>query len=92
MCDRSAIAKMESIKIAAEYLKKERQWPLLNGNKMYMKADTRKKHKRRASAGRKTREASPDTIKIYDGDTTEEHKSGNRRKLSKCTENDDKSD
>lgn len=80
LCDRSAIIKMESIQIAAEYLRKDRKWPVLSGNKMLMKSDTRVKHKRRASTS---------TIKIYSDDATVESKSKEKHKSSDCIENND---
>ncbi|XP_072767608.1 uncharacterized protein [Anoplolepis gracilipes] len=46
---RSAIAKMESIQIAAEYLKKIHKWPVLKGHKICLKSDTRTKHKKKTS-------------------------------------------
>lgn len=44
--DRSAIAKMETIQIAAKYLKEKPKWPILKGHKICMKPDTRIKHKK----------------------------------------------
>lgn len=44
---RSAILKMESIEIAAEYLLKKRPWPILHGNRLIIKPDNRVKHKRK---------------------------------------------
>lgn len=61
---RSAIAKMESVQIAAEYLKNKYKWPVLKGHKMCLKSDTRTKHKRRISS----------TLKIYNDNTIEEWK------------------
>ncbi|XP_029175615.1 uncharacterized protein LOC114944060 [Nylanderia fulva] len=62
---RSAIAKMENIQVAAEYLKNKNKWPVLKGHKIYLKSDTRTKHKRKSSNS---------TLKIYDGNTIEEQK------------------
>ncbi|XP_043673945.1 uncharacterized protein LOC122631853 [Vespula pensylvanica] len=42
---RSAIIKMESVELAAEYLLKKREWPCLHGNRLILKPDTRMKHK-----------------------------------------------
>ncbi|XP_015595156.1 uncharacterized protein LOC107267683 [Cephus cinctus] len=41
----SAIIKMEDFQVAAQYIKKEREWPIVNGNKLYVHADTRKRKK-----------------------------------------------
>lgn len=46
---RSAIIKLETIQMAAEYLSRERQWPTVRGNKLILKPDTRKKHKTKKS-------------------------------------------
>lgn len=62
---RSAIAKMESVQIAAEYLKKKNKWPVLKGHKICLKSDTRTKHKKKISTS---------TLKIYNDDTIEEQK------------------
>lgn len=60
---RSAIAKMESIQIAAEYLKGKHKWPVFKGHKTCLKSDTRKKHTKRSFTN---------TLKIYNEDTIEE--------------------
>ncbi|XP_025270095.1 uncharacterized protein LOC112639643 [Camponotus floridanus] len=60
---RSAMAKMESIQIAAEYLKEKHKWPVFEGHKTCLKSDTRKKHKKRSFTN---------TLKIYNEDTIEE--------------------
>ncbi|XP_070152246.1 uncharacterized protein [Polyergus mexicanus] len=65
---RSAIAKMESIQIAAEYLKNKYKWPVLKGHRIYLKSDTRTKHKKRIF---------PNTLKIYNENTIEECKLNN---------------
>lgn len=65
---RSAIAKMESIQIAAEYLKNKYKWPVLKGHRICLKSDTRTKHKKRISTN---------TLKIYNGNTIEECKLNN---------------
>jgi len=54
---RSAMAKMENIQIAAKYLKERSKWPILNGHKLYLKPDTRLKHKKKVSSA---------ALKIYD--------------------------
>lgn len=43
---RSAIAKMENIRIATRYLREKQKWPMLKGYRIYMKPDTRVKHKK----------------------------------------------
>ncbi|EZA61158.1 hypothetical protein DMN91_005133 [Ooceraea biroi] len=63
---RSAIAKMETIQVAANYLKRQSRWPVLKGHTLRLKPDTRQKHKRKASSK---------TLKIYDATATEECKS-----------------
>lgn len=62
---RSAIAKMENIQIAAEYLKNKNKWPVLKGHKICLKSDTRTKHKKKISTN---------TLKIYGENTIEEQK------------------
>jgi len=57
------MAKMESIQIAAEYLKEKHKWPVFKGKKICLKSDTRKKHKKRSLTN---------TLKIYNEDTVEE--------------------
>lgn len=59
---RGAIAKMENIQIAAEYLRNKSKWPIVRGHKVSLKPDTRTKHKRKARS-------STETLKIYDGAT-----------------------
>ncbi|KAK2582758.1 hypothetical protein KPH14_005025 [Odynerus spinipes] len=44
---RSAIVRMESMEIAAEYLLKKRPWPSLHGNRLIIKPDSRTKHKKK---------------------------------------------
>lgn len=73
---RSAIAKMESIQIAAEYLREKHKWPAFKGHKVCLKSDTRKKHKKRSLTN---------TLKIYNENTIEESKFN--RKSSDCIEN-----
>ncbi|XP_035743479.1 uncharacterized protein LOC118451232 isoform X2 [Vespa mandarinia] len=47
---RSAIVRMESMELAAEYLLKKREWPCLHGNRLILKCDTRMKHKNKSHA------------------------------------------
>lgn len=79
---RSAIAKMENIQVAAEYLKNQRKWPILRGHQVSLKPDTRTKHKRKRSTN---------TLKIYDDATEEsvkeECKSVEEHNNSDCIEN-----
>jgi len=51
------VAKMKNIQVAASYLRNRSTWPILNGYRLYLKPDTRLKHKRRVSSH---------TSKIYD--------------------------
>ncbi|XP_043493561.1 uncharacterized protein LOC122518604 [Polistes fuscatus] len=46
---RSAIVKMESVELTAEYLLKQREWPCLHGNRLILKPDTRMSHKKKSS-------------------------------------------
>lgn len=46
---RSAIVKMENMQIAAEYLAKEREWPVVRGMTLQLYPDTRKKNKKNKS-------------------------------------------
>lgn len=64
---------MESVQIAAEYLKNKYKWPVLKGHKIYLKSDTRTKHKKRISTS---------TLKIYNDNTTEEWKFNNNVKAT----------
>lgn len=72
---------MENIQIAAEYLKKKSKWPTLNGHKLYLKPDTRTKHKRKT---KKT----VDTLKIH----KDEDKPEESQVSSDCIENDSECD
>ncbi|XP_011065447.1 PREDICTED: uncharacterized protein LOC105152722 [Acromyrmex echinatior] len=76
---RSAMVKMESIQIAAEYLTEKHKWPIVNGHKICMKRDTRAKYKRRRPTS---------ILKIHNDNTIEKCKSS---KSLNCTEvnNDD---
>lgn len=71
---------MENIQIAAEYLKKKSKWPTLNGHKLYLKPDTRTKHKK------KTKKTT-DTLKIHNEGTEKSQDSD-----SDSTENNNESD
>lgn len=83
---RSAIVKMESIPVAAEYLKKQLKWPVLRGHKLSLKPDTRTKHKRKVST---------DSLKIYDDSTgesvKEEQESSERHESSHSRDSNDES-
>ncbi|XP_019699189.1 uncharacterized protein LOC105188238 isoform X2 [Harpegnathos saltator] len=83
---RGAIIKMENIQIAAEYLKKKHKWPIIKGHKVFLKPDTRTKHKKKASTG---------SIKIYDDamevSIKEECESDEEHKNSDCRESNDES-
>lgn len=79
---RSAIVKMETIQIASEYLKKERESPTLRGHKLIMKLDTRTKYRKK--------KVSDSTIKVYDGDAMH-CKSSDSCKSSDCIEGSDES-
>lgn len=56
---------MNSIELAEEYLMRKREWPALNGQSLCLKADTRRKHKKKTSS----------SLKIYDENGTEIPKS-----------------
>lgn len=51
---RSAIVKMQSIQLTAEYLLKKREWPCLHGNRLLLKAHNRINHKIKSSFGNDT--------------------------------------
>lgn len=81
---RGAIAKMENIHVAAEYLKGERKWPTIRGHKVSLKPDIRTKHKRKAKAP-------TGTLKIYDDEVPAKEKceSNERHDSSKCSASDE---
>ncbi|XP_046735857.1 uncharacterized protein LOC124405203 [Diprion similis] len=51
---RSAFVKMDSLESASQYLKKEKDWPLVHGNALFLRADNRTLKKgRRGTRGKK---------------------------------------
>jgi len=61
--NRKAILKLGSVQLAGEYLRKEREWPVVRDNCLAINADTRKRSK--------TGKTSSASLKIYDGDGEE---------------------
>lgn len=69
---------MGSVLLAGEYLRKEREWPEVRGNRLEIKVDTRKRSK--------SAKKQPTSLKIYDGDAADvnEKKSKNSSKQEKA--------
>ncbi|KZC06143.1 PREDICTED: uncharacterized protein LOC107194458 [Dufourea novaeangliae] len=57
---RGAMVKMESAQVASEYLSKIRDWPVVEGHKLRLNPDTRRRIRNRKSNA---------PLKIYDGET-----------------------
>ncbi|XP_076246415.1 uncharacterized protein LOC143186622 [Calliopsis andreniformis] len=57
---RGAMIKMESAQLAAEYLERTRESPVVGGHKLRINPDTRTRHRKPKSSS---------SLKIYDGDT-----------------------
>lgn len=64
---RSAFLKMQNVKTAAEYLRKEKEWPIVEGNQLSIEIGTgfseMKKTRKKSKPGAATR-----GLKIYNGD------------------------
>lgn len=81
---RSALARMEDIKIAGEYLTEAKEWPVVNGHKLILKPDTRIKHKK-TNSKMSNKKDSKSTIKKKTDKRIE--KARNQKVIEKVHEN-----